>query len=68
VLTEPGDPRALAEAMTAIIRDGERRTRLAAAGPDVAARFTWDRTAAQHAEIYRRLAGERTALAGRAFQ
>lgn len=68
VLTEPGDPRALAEAMTAIIRDGERRTRLAAAGPDVAARFTWDRTAAQHAEIYRRLAGERTALAGRAFR
>jgi glycosyltransferase-like protein len=68
VLTAPGDPASLADAMTRVVRDRGLRSRLRRAGPPLAARFTWDRTAAQHAEIYRRLAGKRTALAARTYQ
>lgn len=60
VLTPPGDASALAGAMTAIIRDGSLRGRLAEAGPAVAARFTWDHTAGQHADVYARLMRDRT--------
>jgi glycosyltransferase-like protein len=58
VLSSPGDAAALAEAMAAVVHDPTLRRRLATAGPETAGRFTWDRTAAQHAEIYRRVATE----------
>jgi hypothetical protein len=44
--------------MAAVVHDQTLRRRLATAGPETAGRFTWDRTAAQHAEIYRRVATE----------
>lgn len=54
MLTAPGDARSLATAMSAIVEDAELRYRLANAGPALAARFTWNRTAHQHEAIYRR--------------
>jgi len=53
LLSSPGDAGALAEAMATVIRDDALRRRLGTAGPEVAARFSWDRTAAQHADLYR---------------
>lgn len=64
LLTEPGDAGALARAMTSVIHDAGLRGRLAAAGPQVAGRYTWDRTASQHAGVYRRLARDPAPLAG----
>jgi glycosyltransferase-like protein len=55
VLSAPGDARALARAMTDVAMDEGLRGRLATAGPEVAGQFTWDRTSAQHADIYARL-------------
>lgn len=64
LLAAPGDPASLAEAMELLVRDEALRGALAAAGPGIAARFSWDRTAARHATLYGRLVRER-ALSGR---
>ena len=55
---------ALARAMTSVIRDAGLRARLAAAGPEVAGHYTWERTASQHIDVYRRLARDPAPLAG----
>ncbi len=61
LLAAAGDAASLSSAMTRLVVDPELRRRLARAGPGVAARFTWQRTATQHAGVYRNLADRRSA-------
>lgn len=54
LLVPPGDPAALAGALEASLEGGpevERRRRL---GPELAARYTWEASAAGHVAVYRR--------------
>jgi glycosyltransferase involved in cell wall biosynthesis len=51
-----GDVEALADALRSLVSDAVLRSRLAAAGPQRAAAFSWDRTAEATAEAYRRAA------------
>lgn len=53
IMTPVGDPAALADAMVCIATDAGLRRHLAARGPRVAARYSWERTARQHRDIYR---------------
>ena len=57
VLTTAGDARSLAAGMARVVRDVALRARLSAAGPAVAARFTWEASARQHLEAYARVLG-----------
>lgn len=57
LLVPPQDPAALAHAMALVVRDAPLRRRLAQGGPQVAARYPWDASAARHAEIYQRIGG-----------
>jgi len=54
-LVPPGDADALRSAITALIRDPERRPELARAAGEVAGRLSWDRTAAATIAAYERL-------------
>ncbi|HEV7467512.1 MAG TPA: glycosyltransferase, partial [Candidatus Dormibacteraeota bacterium] len=56
LLVPAGDAGAIAAAMRRVAADHRLRERLAAAGPAVAARYTWAASARRHAEIYDRLA------------
>jgi glycosyltransferase involved in cell wall biosynthesis len=56
LLVPAGDAGAIAAAMRRVAADRRLRERLAAAGPAVAARYTWAASARRHAEIYDRLA------------
>jgi glycosyltransferase-like protein len=56
VLAEAGNADSLAEAMRRVASDPELRARLAAAGPAVASRYTWEASARAHAELYREVA------------
>jgi glycosyltransferase involved in cell wall biosynthesis len=52
VLVPPGDPEALATAVTALVRDEARRSRLGAAGRElVVARHTWDARATRIVDV-----------------
>ncbi|MBV8981545.1 MAG: glycosyltransferase family 4 protein [Acidimicrobiia bacterium] len=53
VLIPPGDVGALAEALDALVGGGPEVDRLRRRGPEVAAGYTWDASAAAHAEVYR---------------
>jgi glycosyltransferase-like protein len=55
VLAPAGSSQALAEAMERLMRDPELRDRLGEAGPELAARFSWERSARSHREIYEEL-------------
>jgi len=55
LLVRPGDAGDLAAAMRDLVCDRDLRGRLSARGPGVAARFSWEASARDHAEIYRRL-------------
>jgi glycosyltransferase involved in cell wall biosynthesis len=57
LLFDPGDPRAIADAMERLWLDGELRARLAEMGRANALRFTWGRAARVFRAHYRRLAG-----------
>lgn len=57
LLTRVGDAAALAGGMRRVATDTAERRRLAAAGPSVAARFSWQTTARQHLDFYRAVAG-----------
>jgi glycosyltransferase involved in cell wall biosynthesis len=57
VLVPPNDPRALASTMAKLLDDPLERQRLATAGPAVAARYTWARSAEMTAEVYRAALG-----------
>jgi glycosyltransferase involved in cell wall biosynthesis len=54
---EPLDVAAWAAALRSLVDDGDARARLAAAGPLQAARFSWDRCAAQTLAVLRATAG-----------
>ncbi|MCV7444362.1 glycosyltransferase [Mycobacterium paraense] len=55
-LVPPRDPDALAEAITPLLRDGDRRRALGRAGRERAgARYTWDRVAADTERVYERV-------------
>ncbi|TMD00988.1 MAG: MSMEG_0565 family glycosyltransferase [Chloroflexi bacterium] len=56
LLSPVGDAPALAATMRRVLADPGLRDRLRAAGPAVAARYRWERSARGHAAIYDRLA------------
>lgn len=53
LLVDPDDPAAWAAALDSLLGDEEERQRLAAAGQERAARYTWAANAAALAEVYR---------------
>jgi glycosyltransferase involved in cell wall biosynthesis len=55
VMVDPLDTEALADAIVSLLNDERRRNELAEAGPKRAAQFTWDRTARETVEVYRRV-------------
>ncbi len=61
VLTAVGDPGSLASGMRALMTDAELRQRVIAGGRLVVPRFTWDRAARQHEQIYRLATPSRSA-------
>lgn len=58
VLIPPRDVDALAQALEALVAAGPEVGRLRRRGPEVAAGYTWDASAAAHVEVYRSLAVE----------
>jgi phosphatidylinositol alpha-mannosyltransferase len=54
VLVPPGDPAALADAIDALLGDGERRARLGAGGRREAAHYAWPRVAERTLAVYER--------------
>lgn len=65
LLAPPDDVPGLARAVRAVIEDAELAAGLRAAGRRRATRFTWARTAAGYAEVYRAVAAQATASEGR---
>lgn len=61
VLVEEANARSLAVAVLTTIQDGEERRRRIADGLAHAAQFTWERTAAETAAVYRRVVEHRAA-------
>lgn len=59
LLTPPGEPAALAEALLRLEGDAALRERLAAGGRAWAAQFAWETIAARHEKLYRNLVAER---------
>lgn len=57
LLAKPGDDVALANALLRALSDDVEAARLRAAGPTVAARYTWEANAAAHAALYASLGG-----------
>ncbi len=55
VLVPPGDSRALAGALSELLRDRSARARLAEAGPAAAAAYRWSRAAEMTAAVYRKV-------------
>jgi glycosyltransferase involved in cell wall biosynthesis len=53
LLVPPGDPRALALALEACLTPGPEAARRRQRGLDLAARYTWEASAAAHVEVYR---------------
>lgn len=53
VLVTPGDPEALANGLTRVLGDDAEQRRLSAAGPPVAADYSWEGMAATVVERYR---------------
>lgn len=61
VLVPPGDPAALAEALTALLQQPARRRALGAAGPARARQFDWGRVAEAVLQLYARAQQARAA-------
>ncbi|MDZ4825910.1 MAG: glycosyltransferase family 1 protein [Actinomycetota bacterium] len=57
----PGDLEAFGGAAMTLLDNTERNAELRAAGPERAARFTWDSTIERHVEVYERIAGRAAA-------
>jgi glycosyltransferase involved in cell wall biosynthesis len=53
VLIDPGDEAALADVLATLLDDADARAALRAAGPAIAAPYTWAACAARHVEAYR---------------
>ncbi|MBV8159290.1 MAG: glycosyltransferase [Acidimicrobiia bacterium] len=56
LLVRPGDTDALSQALETLAAGGPAVHRLRRRGPEVAAAYTWERSAGAHADIYRALA------------
>ncbi len=56
ILARAGDAGSLADAMLRVASDPVYRAHLSRTGPNVAARYTWEESAARHAAIYREVA------------
>jgi glycosyltransferase involved in cell wall biosynthesis len=56
LVVPPADPDAVADALERVLTDAEVADRLRAAGPPLAAGFTWERSLAAHLEAYREAA------------
>lgn len=56
ILARAGDAGSLADAMLRVASDPVYRAHLSGTGPNVAARYTWEESAARHAAIYREVA------------
>lgn len=56
VLVDPHDPASIADGLTQVLSDGKLAARLAAAGPERAATFSWERNARATAAAYREVA------------
>lgn len=65
LLVPPGDTAALAAAIRRVLADPRVRADLAGRGPRQAARFSWERAAAETRAVYRRVLGEANAKARR---
>ena len=63
-LVPPTDAEALASALAELLTEERERERLAAAGRERAASFTWERTARLTLEVYERVLAERRARGG----
>ncbi|MEK6275110.1 MAG: glycosyltransferase family 4 protein [Actinomycetota bacterium] len=64
VLVPPGEPAALADAITSLLADEPRREALGKAARTIAQeRYSWDGIALRLAELYEALAGSRSAVA-----
>ena len=55
LLVSPGNADAVAQALEALVAGGAEVDRLRKLGPDVASTYTWERSAAAHAGVYRSL-------------
>jgi glycosyltransferase-like protein len=55
IMTTTADPESLADGMLALVRNPDLAARLAVAGPQTAARYSWEATATQHLRIYEAL-------------
>ncbi len=53
LLVDPGDARAIADAIGAVVEDAALAGRLRYAGPRRAAEYSWSRTAAETVQVYR---------------
>jgi glycosyltransferase involved in cell wall biosynthesis len=60
LLVPPGDDGALADALAALLDDDGLRDELRAAGPPVAAPYTWERAARAHLDVYEGVGREAT--------
>lgn len=60
LLTPLGDRKAMARALTGLLRDGEERERLARNARERSRRYTWDDTARQTIRVIRHAMGEST--------
>jgi glycosyltransferase involved in cell wall biosynthesis len=60
VLVDPLDEEAIAEGMQRVLEDGELRRRLEREGLARARLFSWERTARQTLEVYRRAREEKS--------
>ena len=65
ITVDPTDREALAGAILEVATDPALRGRLAGAGRERAALFTWKRTAAETLQVYRRALAERKEKGGR---
>ena len=56
--TRPDDARAMAGVIIALVMDEQQAADLRRAGPQQAAQFTWERTARETLDVYRRVTGD----------
>ena len=65
VQEDPRDAEELERALLAICGDRARREQMAAAAPEVAAQYSWDRHFTSMLELYEEVAREKAVAAGR---
>jgi alpha-1,3-rhamnosyl/mannosyltransferase len=56
-LVPPGDAEALTEGLRVVLDDADRASALSRQGPEVAAAYTWEASAAAHVALYAQVTG-----------